>query len=173
MTTTTTSAALIPVAPVFTNTERLTLAGFLAGYSGLTRDAYELDLRQYASWCHQHHLRLFQARRADIECFARDLEVRGRARATITRRLCTIAGFYRYAVEEDLLDHSPAAHVRRPRLDYESHVTGLDRNGLGAPLVGASALGSGHEPVEEGHHRPPGIWRSGGPVSRWAGWAGQ
>jgi hypothetical protein len=142
MTTTTTSAALIPVAPVFTNTERLTLAGFLAGYSGLTREAYELDLRQYASWCHQHHLRLFQARRADIECFARDLEVRGRARATITRRLCTIAGFYRYAVEEDLLDHSPAAHVRRPRLDYESHVTGLDRNELGALLVGASALGS-------------------------------
>jgi hypothetical protein len=38
MTTTTPSAALIPVAPVFTNTERLALAGFLAGYSGLTRE---------------------------------------------------------------------------------------------------------------------------------------
>jgi integrase/recombinase XerD len=144
MTTTTPSAALIPVAPVFTNTERLALAGFLAGYSGLTREAYELDLRQYASWCHQHHLRLFQARRADIECFARDLETRGRARATITRRLCTVAGFYRYAVEEDLLDHSPAAHVRRPRLDYESHATGLDRNELGALLV-AAGLGTAGE----------------------------
>jgi site-specific recombinase XerC len=62
--------------------------------------------------CQQRHLRLFQARRADIECFARDLEAKGRARATVTRRLCTIAGLYRYAVEEDLLDHSPAAHVR-------------------------------------------------------------
>jgi site-specific recombinase XerD len=144
MTTTTPSAALIPVAPVFTNTERLALAGFLAGYSGLTREAYELDLRQYTSWCHQHHLRLFQARRADIESFARDLEACGRARATITRRLCTVAGFYRYAVEEDLLDHSPAAHVRRPRLDYESHATGLDRNELGALLV-AAGLGSPDE----------------------------
>jgi len=144
MTTTAPSAALIPAAPVFTNTERLALAGFLAGYSGLTREAYELDLRQYTSWCHQHHLRLFQARRADIECFARDLETRGRARATITRRLCTIAGFYRYAVEENLLDHSPAAHVRRPRLDYDSHATGLDRNELGALLV-AAGLGS---PIE-------------------------
>jgi integrase/recombinase XerD len=55
--------------------------------------------------------------------FARGLEARGRARATVTRRLCTIAGFYKYAVEEELLDHSPAAHVRRPRLDYESHAT--------------------------------------------------
>ena len=54
-------------------------------------------MRQFASWCQQHHLRPFQARRADIERFARDLEAHGRARATITRRLCTIAGFYRYA----------------------------------------------------------------------------
>ena len=84
MTTTTRSVALIPATPVFTNAERLALAGFLAGYSGLTREAYELGLRQYASWCQQHHLRLFQARRAGIGCFARELETRGRARATIT-----------------------------------------------------------------------------------------
>ena len=144
MTTTTSSAALVPTAPVFTNTERLALAGYLAGYSGLTREAYELDLRQFTSWCQQHLLHLFGARRADIECFARDLEARGRARATITRRLCTVAGFYRYAVEEELLDHSPAAHVHRPRLDYESHATGLDRNELGALLVAA-----GHGPPAE------------------------
>jgi site-specific recombinase XerD len=137
MATTSTSTAIAAIEP-----ERLALAGFLAGYTGLTREAYALDLRQYASWCQQNHLRLFQARRADIECFARDLEASGRARATITRRLCTIAGLYRYAVEEELLDHSPAAaHVRRPRLDYESHATGLDRNELGALLV-AAGLGA-------------------------------
>jgi integrase/recombinase XerD len=120
MATTSTSAAVAVAEPVFTESERLALAGFLAGYTGLTRQAYALDLRQFASWCQKHQVRLFQARRADIECFARDLEARGRARATITRRLCTIAGFYKYAVQEELLDHSPAAHVRRPRLDYES-----------------------------------------------------
>jgi hypothetical protein len=43
------STALVPTAPVFTNTERLALAGFLAGYSGLTRQAYELDLRQFTA----------------------------------------------------------------------------------------------------------------------------
>jgi integrase/recombinase XerD len=62
----------------------------------------------------------------------------------VTRRLCTVAGFYRYAVEEELLDHSPAAHVRRPRLDYESHAVALDRNELGALLV-AAGLGSAAE----------------------------
>jgi integrase/recombinase XerD len=137
MATTSTSTVVAAVESVFTESELLALSGFLAGYTGLTREAYALDLRQFANWCQQHHVRLFQARRADIECFARDLEARGRARATITRRLCTVTGFYRYAFEEELLDHSPVAYVRRQRLDYESHATGLDRNELGALLVAA------------------------------------
>ena len=117
---------------------------FLAGYRGLTREAYALDLRQFTTWCRARSLPLFAVRRADIECFARELEARGRARAAVTRRLSTIAGFYKYAVEEELLDHSPAAHVRRPRLDYESHATALDRNEMGALLV-AAGLGSPFE----------------------------
>jgi integrase/recombinase XerD len=135
--TATTTAVLVPIQPAFSDAERLALAGFLAGYRGLTREAYALDLRQFTTWCRAHCLHLFAVRRADIESFARHLEARGRARATVTRRLCTIAGFYKYAVEEELLEHSPAAHVRRPRLDYESHATALDRNELGAMLVAA------------------------------------
>ena len=133
MATTISSTSLIPVQPVFTESERLALAG----YRGLTRDAYTLDLRQFTAWCRSHSLPLFSVRRADIEMFARELEARGRARATVTRRLCTTAGFYKYAVEEELLDHSSAAHVRRPRLDYKSHATALDRNEVGALLVAA------------------------------------
>ena len=140
MTTAAPSTALATIQPAFTDPERLALAGYLAGYRGLTRDAYALDLRQFTTWCRVRALALFAVRRADIESFARDLETRGRARATVTRRLCTIAGFYRYAVEEELLEHSPAAHVRRPRLDYESHAVALDRNELGALLV-ATGLG--------------------------------
>jgi integrase/recombinase XerD len=97
MTTTTTSTALVPAGPVFSEPERLALVGFLAGYSGLTREAYTLDLRQFAAWCHRRKLALFAVRRADIECFGRDLEAAGRARAKVTRRLCTIAGLYKYA----------------------------------------------------------------------------
>ncbi len=45
------STVLVPVQPVFTESERLALAGFLAGYRGLTREAYTFDLRQFTSWC--------------------------------------------------------------------------------------------------------------------------
>jgi hypothetical protein len=77
MTATTTSTALATVQPVFTESERLALAGFLAGYRGLTREAYTLDLRQFTAWCRTRSMSLFAVRRADIETFARDLEAKG------------------------------------------------------------------------------------------------
>ena len=117
--------------------EQTTLLGFLAGYRGYTRDAYTLDLRQFTAWCWQRQHRLFEVRRVDIECFARELEDRGKSRATVARRLCTIVGFYRYAEEEGVIEHSPAVHIRRPKVDYESHVAHLDRNELGSILVTA------------------------------------
>ncbi|HJY58178.1 MAG TPA: tyrosine-type recombinase/integrase, partial [Streptosporangiaceae bacterium] len=114
MTTATPSTALATIQPAFTDAERLALAGYLAGYRGLTREAYALDLRQFTTWCRARSVALFAVRRADIESFARDLEIKGRARATVTRR---------------------------PRVDYESHAVALDRNELGALLV-AAGLGS-------------------------------
>jgi hypothetical protein len=131
------SAALATVQPAFTDAERVALAGFLAGYRGLTREAYVLDLRQFASWCHSRSLALSTVRRADIEGFAPDLEAMGRARAAVIRRLSTIAGSCKYAVEEELLDRSPAAHVRRPRVEYESHAVAPGRYELGALLMAA------------------------------------
>jgi site-specific recombinase XerD len=141
---TTTAVAVRPV--LFSPEEEVALVGFLAGYSGLTGDAYTLDLRQYVAWCTERDLALFGARRSDIESFGRHLESLGRARATIARRLCTIAAFYRYAEEEGLIAISPAVHVRRPRLDYESNATGLDRNEVGAMLV-AAGLASARDHV--------------------------
>ncbi len=40
--------------------------GFLAGYTGLTREAYALDLRQYASWCQLDLLRTGQRASSSI-----------------------------------------------------------------------------------------------------------
>ncbi len=47
---------------------------------------------------------MFAVRRADIELFARELEIFGPGPRHGPRRLSTIAGFYKYAVEEDLLE---------------------------------------------------------------------
>jgi hypothetical protein len=81
MATATPSTALATIKPASTDPERLALAGFLAGFRGLTRDAYAQGLRQLTSWCRVQSLALFAVCRADIESFARELEARGRARA--------------------------------------------------------------------------------------------
>ncbi len=77
MTTAAPSTALVTIQPAFTDPERLALAGFLAGYRGLTREAYALDLRQFTIWCRTHSVALFAVRRADIECFARTWKPKG------------------------------------------------------------------------------------------------
>ena len=43
------SAALVAIQPALAEPERLALAGFLAGYRGLTREAYSLDVREFTS----------------------------------------------------------------------------------------------------------------------------
>ncbi len=117
--------------------ERYAIAGFLAAYSGPTRESYRTDLRMFTDWLTDRQVRLFEVQRTHIELYGRWLEDQGRARATVGRRLSTLAGFYRYCEQEEILDRSPAAHVRRPKQDYESRTLGLDRNELGGFLVAA------------------------------------
>jgi len=125
---------------VFSEAEQQALLGFLGGYSGLTRDAYALDLRQFEAWCQPRQLALFAVARHDIESFARQLEGLGRARATIARRLCTIASLYRYAVEEGLIERSPAVHRSPSRSSKRSQLQ-LDGGHTSLGILTASANG--------------------------------
>jgi hypothetical protein len=50
---------------------QVALAGFLAGYSGYTRLAYQQDLRTFLGWIGAHRLVLLEVRRTHIELFAR------------------------------------------------------------------------------------------------------
>ena len=104
------------------------IAGFLAGYSGTTLEAYRLDLRGWITWLDAAFLDPFVVERAHIELYARWCESEGKARSTIGRRLSTICGFYKYCSQERLIERDPSAHVRRPKQDYESSTLGLDRN---------------------------------------------
>ena len=76
MTTAAPSTALARIQPAYTDAGRLALAGYLAGYRGLTREACALDLRQFTTWCRARSVALFTVRRAGIESFARELEAR-------------------------------------------------------------------------------------------------
>ena len=141
MSETTTGEVVLLVADPVERAELTAVAGFLAGYCGTTRTSYATDLRIFTAWCHQCRLTLFTVRRAHLELFGRWMEQTGRMRSTVARRLSTLASFYRYCEQEQLVERNPALNVRRPKVDYESRTLGLDRNELGAFLVQAG-LGS-------------------------------
>ena len=119
------------------------VVAFVASYSSPgTRQAYATQLRLWFQWCRAHGLEpLTDVRRPHVELYARDLEARGLARATVALKLVVVTGWYRYCVEEQLLEHSPAVHVRRPKVSQESTRLGLDRTELGAFLVQAGLSG--------------------------------
>jgi len=139
------TAEIIPSAPPLFDEARLAVAGFLARYSGATRRGYAGDLRAWFAWCAQADLQPFAARRAHLELYSRWMEEEaGLARATIGRRLSTVAGFYRFAVIDGHLAASPAEHLRRPKIDTESTTLGLDRMELSAFV----AQGAAGDPVD-------------------------
>jgi site-specific recombinase XerC len=58
------------------------------------------------------------------------------APATVVRRLSCLSGFYDYGLRE-LLEYSPVANVRRPRVGEDSPTIGLDAAELDRLLIAA------------------------------------
>ncbi len=113
-------------------------AAFLLGYQGSTRSAYGRDLARWFEFCRSVGVDPLEAGRAHVDAWARHLdEVEGRSPSTVARRLSAVAGFYRWAVAEDVVGRNPVAAVRRPKVGSESQSTGLDRDELSA-LIAAS-----------------------------------
>ena len=94
---------------------QLAVAGYLARFKGVSRTHAESDLRAYLGWCADRQLDPLAASRPRIELYGRWMqEVRRLRPSTVSRRMSIVAGFYRTAVIDGLLEHSPAEHVRRP-----------------------------------------------------------
>jgi integrase len=82
------------------------------------------------------------ANRAHVDAWARKLaEIDGRTPATVARKLSAVSGFYRYAVNEDVIGRNPVAAVRRPKVGSDTQSTGLDRDELSALVEAARGAG--------------------------------
>src|SRR6266536_2102802 len=117
---------------------RLAVAAYLARFTGLSRTHAESDLRAYLIWCAERRVDPLAAGRAQIELYIRWMqEVRWLKPSTVGRRMSVVAGFYRTAVIDGVLAHSPADHVRRPPAPAESPTLGLTHLQLEALLAAA------------------------------------
>jgi len=64
-------------------------------------------------------------------------EIRRFKPSTVSRRFSVAAGFYRTCVIDDILEHSPAEHVRRPAVPAESPTLGFTHLQFEALLTAA------------------------------------
>jgi integrase/recombinase XerD len=116
----------------------LAVAAYLARFKGQSRVHAESDLRAYLTWCRDHGLPPLAAKRGHVELYIRWMqEVRRFKSSTVSRRVSIVAGFYRTCVIDGLLEHSPADHVRRPRISNESPTLGLTHLQFEAILTAA------------------------------------
>src|SRR6266516_5202937 len=104
----------------------LAVAGYLARFTGASRQHTETDLRCYLSWCAERGLESLTVLRPNLQLYIRWMqEIRHLKPSTVSRRFSVVAGFYRTCVIDGLLDHSPAEHVRRPAVPPESPTLGF------------------------------------------------
>jgi integrase/recombinase XerD len=125
-----------------TSTAELAAAGYLARYSGGTRETYRVSLKILWDWCNGIGVDVLDGmRRPVLELFARYLEdERKNSPATVAHHLSIIRGFYSFAEIDGYIDRSPAAHLRMPRVYRdESKTLGLDRMELGSLIQTARA----------------------------------
>lgn len=118
-------------------------AGWLLGFaSANTRRAYSTDLDRWLAFCADHGLDPLSARRAHLDGWAHTLEASGLSARTVARRLASVSSFFAYLVAEEVVGHSPAEHVRRPKVPDRGETPGLNREELRRLLRAAETRGS-------------------------------
>jgi len=87
------------------------------GLAANTRESYERDLRQYCAYLSSRRSSVERATRTLIISYLLHMEKEGRATATVARRLAAIKSFYRYLLQEQVIDKDPTDKLEAPKLE--------------------------------------------------------
>jgi integrase/recombinase XerD len=113
--------------PDLTDPSECARLDYLDLFTGHTFRGYSQDLAAWFTWCADRQLDpLTDVRRANIEAYSRwMLDTKAYAAKTRERRISTLCGFYRRALEDERIEADPARFVRRPKVSKESQTLGL------------------------------------------------
>ena len=88
--------------------------------SGLTVTNYSKDLASFAAFWQQRTGKALlweQVSSLDVRAYLAFLNEKGYARRTVARRISALRSFYKFLVRENILEVSPIAKVRSPKLE--------------------------------------------------------
>lgn len=95
------------------------VAAWLASFdSPHTQKAYARDMKMWLAFCAEHDVDPLAVVRAHIDGWKQ--VGAGYARPhppSVARRISAISSWYDYLVHEEVLERSPAAHIKRPKVD--------------------------------------------------------
>lgn len=123
----------------------LFLGAFLASYrNNGTRRCYQGDVSDFLTWCAVKSVDPLTAQRTHIELWSRSMEERGLAPSTVSRRITAVSMWYRFMVDEEILDKDPTRRVKKPTVSKESFRPWLTRTELHDFLNAAEKIGGYH-----------------------------
>ncbi len=86
------------------------------GLAPTTVEAYRRDLEKFARYCQQHHLALVRIDRQHILDFLGQLYKQRLDSRSVARQLSSLRNFYRFLLQEEVIQHDPTLHVESPRI---------------------------------------------------------
>jgi len=113
-----------------------------------TRAAYRRDVAAWLAWCGGRGLDPLGATFLDVNAYARGLEARPLAAATVARKLSGLSSWYDFLVKLRAVDGNPVGGADRPYVSRDHSATvGLTPDEVDALLSEAAAAGVRHNAV--------------------------
>jgi site-specific recombinase XerD len=108
--------------------------------SAHTRDAYRRDVAAWLAWCAARDVDPLRASFLDVNAYARGLEARPLAPATVARKLSGLSSWYDFLAKLRAVDANPVGGADRPYLSRDHSATlGLSPQEVDALLAAAEA----------------------------------
>jgi site-specific recombinase XerD len=120
------------------------VAAWLASFDSFqTRRAYGRDMRTWIAFCDEHDVDPLAALRVHVDAWKQVGAGYTKPHPpSVARRLSAVSSWYEYLLQEEVIERSPATHVKRPKVDNRHSSTfGLDEDEARAVIAAAGEYG--------------------------------
>ncbi|MCQ2958115.1 MAG: site-specific integrase, partial [Candidatus Gastranaerophilales bacterium] len=87
------------------------------GLSNNTEEAYRRDLMEFIDYLDAHQINNFdEIKRSDINLYIRDLRKNNLAPTSVTRKIASLRGWFKWMSGMNLITHDPTVAIEQPKL---------------------------------------------------------
>ena len=95
--------------------EYLKYLKYQKNYSQETIDSYEEDLVEFLDFLGRENLELLDVKYEDVRFFLMELDKKNNKASTVSRKLSSLRGFYKFLMNKDYMKTNPFALIKTPR----------------------------------------------------------